>query len=192
MLVYRVFPYLAEARPGEPGHPDYVHPEQGSGRLDNPDLYLVRYLTTEPSAAIGETFAHLTYWNRAMLRFPGLPGARRVLGVYSLDEEAVPLLNLDDARVLLERNLRPTQVIERNRPATQAWARRIYEEQSWDGVRWWSYHRPQSTILGVWREGAIHSERTEDLWEHPAFADAARALAKLVIPAESGSMLRDG
>jgi hypothetical protein len=36
LLIYRVFPYLRAARIGQPGHPLYVHPAQGTGRWDNP------------------------------------------------------------------------------------------------------------------------------------------------------------
>lgn len=179
MLAYRVFPYLPGARPGEPGHPLYVRTDQGAGRLDNPDLYLVRYLTTEPSSAVGEAFANLSLWLPSMLAFPALAGSRRVLGVYRYDEERLPLLDLDDARALLERGLRPTQVVARNRPATQAWARRIFHEHKWEGIRWWSYHRPQWTILGIWSPGQVlEVVRIEDLVAHPAMADAADVLVR--------------
>jgi hypothetical protein len=155
-----------------------VHPDQGAGRWDNPDLYRLRYVATSPEAAVGEAFAHLTAWRRAMLVFPQIPGALRHLGVYGFDEEAFPLLDLDDAVALRRRGLRPTDVVIRNRPATQDIARRIYEEGRWSGIRWWSLHRPQWTLFAIWADAALVTEAVESLVGHPALVDAALRLAK--------------
>lgn len=181
MLVHRVFPHDPTGRrPDQPGHPLYVHPDQGLGRLDNPDRYRVRYLALDPAAAVAEAFGNLTIWQPSMLRFPQLPGAIRALGVYRLDEERHPLLDLDDARNLLERGLRPTQVIARDRPATQAWARRIHEEGRWAGVRWWSFHGPHWTVIGLWAEDALEVVDIQAIAGHPALIDAARSLSKIL------------
>jgi RES domain-containing protein len=187
VLAYRVFPYHPSATAGEAGSPSYLHKPQGQGRLDNPGEYDVWYLSVEASGAVGETFGNLATWSPAMFPFPGLPGARKALGVYELDDD-LPLLELDDARNLLDRGLRPTQVVERNRSATQAWALAIFRERDhrgnprWAGVRWWSYHRPQWRILGVW--GAVpRCVLVEDLdMGHIAVVDAARTLTKLIVP----------
>ncbi len=183
MLVYRVFPFLATADSGEPGHPDYLHPDQGKGRLDNPDRYRCWYVALEASGAVGEAFADLLHWREEMFPFPALAGSRRALGTYEIPDDT-PLLDLDDARSLLDRGLRPTQVIERNRPATQAWALRAFEEidhdgtARWSGVRWWSFHRPQWRVLGLWGQAPRHIEVDRLDLEHPAVVDAAGALAK--------------
>ena len=91
-----------------------------------------------------------------MFAAPYLPGATRALATYEIADDT-PLLELDDARNLLARGLRPIQVIERNRPATQAWALNVYDERKpdtgarlWAEVRWWSYHRPQWRVMGIW------------------------------------------
>lgn len=181
MLVYRVFPHdPAARRADQPGHPLYVHPDQGLGRLDNPGRYRARYLALDPAAAVAEAFGNLTIWQPSMLRFPQLPGATRALGVYRLDEEGQPLLDLDNARNLLDRGLRPTQVISGDRPATQAWARRIYEEGRWAGVRWWSFHRPHWTVIGLWAEDALEVVDIHVISGHPALVDAARSLGKIL------------
>lgn len=179
MLAYRVFPYRPEAGEGEPGHPSYVHPDQGAGRWDNSDLYRLWYLTTSPEAAVGEVFAHLTTWSSAMLGFPQISGAERHLGTYRLDEEALPLLDLDDARALLDRGVRPTDVVVRNRPRTQGVARRVHAEGRWAGVRWWSMHRPQWTLLAVWAP-EVELVTVEPLPGHPGLLEAASRLAKLL------------
>ncbi len=180
MLVYRVFPYRPEAREGEPGHPLSVHPDQGWGRWDNPDRYRALYVSSSASGAIGESFAHVSVWSRAMLPFPAMAGAVRTLGVYSWNEERHPLLDLDDARALLDRGLRPTDVVKRNRPRTQAIARAVFDEGVWSGLSWWSMHRPQWTLHALWDLGAVALEDVEGLPAHPAVPDAGTLLGKVV------------
>lgn len=180
MLVYRVFPHLPAASAGEPGHASYVHPDQGAGRWDNPNLYEAFYCATSAEAAIGESFAHISAWSVAMLRFPQLPGSVRALGTYRIDEEAHPLLDFDDPRALHDRGLRPTQVVVRNRPATQRIGADVYREGIWSGIRWWSMHRPQWTLLVLFDSGVIEGVSVEGLAGHPALLDAGARLAKVV------------
>ena len=180
MLLYRVFPYLQSAKPSQPGHPLYVHPDQGTGRWDNADLYRAMYLTQTPSGAIGESFAHLTQWSRLMLPFPTIPGALRSLGVYRLNEEAHPLLDFDDAETLFARALRPTDIVIRNRPRTQQISRGVYSEDRWSGLSWWSMHRPQWKLYVLWDRGQLAVQEIHSLPGHPALADAADLLGKVI------------
>lgn len=177
MLLYRVFPYLAGARKGEPGHPLYVHPAQGMGRWDNPGSYLAWYLAAEPTGAVGESFAGLSLWREEMFDFPQIPGARRALGTYELPDD-LPYVDLDDAATLVERGMRPSQVVERNRPYTQGKALGIYEEQKWNGIRWWSFSRPQWRVWCLW-DIDPECENVEPLTaEHIAVRDAAATLSR--------------
>ncbi|GLP76642.1 hypothetical protein TUM20983_37520 [Mycobacterium antarcticum] len=187
-MAYRVFPFDTSAVAGTAGHPEYLHRPRGKGRLDNPRHYDTWYLAASPEAAVGEVFGDITVWGDDMFEFPALPNAPRTLGVFELPDD-VRLLDLDDARALLARGLRPTQVIARNRAVTQGWALEIFTEQNdlgdrrWDGVRWWSFHRPHWTVFGLWcttREPASHRlVNTERLHgRHPAVIDAARTLSK--------------
>jgi hypothetical protein len=124
--------------------------------------------------------------DRRHVRRAFLPGSRRALGTYRVPD-GTPILDLDDAEALLDRGLRPTQVIERNRPATQAWALSIFNERAsdggrrWNGVRWWSYHRPQWRIYGLWEitPDGVAIEALD--LAHPAVQDAARTLARPVV-----------
>jgi hypothetical protein len=100
------------------------------------------------------------------------------MGVYRFDEETHAVLDLDDARVLLERGLRPTDVVIRNRPRTQSIARMVYSEGQGAGMSWWSMHRPQWTLYIIWTPGVLRVERVEPLVGHPAVAEASRLLAK--------------
>jgi RES domain len=177
VLLYRVFPHLRGAAAGEPGHALYV-PRQGKGRWDNPALYRCFYLATSAEAAVGETFANLTEWTPAMLIVPGLPGSERQLGTYRVDEETNPLLDLDDPQALIDRGMRPTHVVVRNRPRTQGIAARIFDEGKWAGIQWWSCHRPQWTAVCLWAD-TLTVARVDPLPGHPAVDDAARSLAKM-------------
>ncbi len=153
------------------------------GRLDNPADYDCWYLAADAPGAVGETFGDLDVWTSGMFSFPALAGADRALGTYKIPD-ATPILDLDDARNLLDRGLRPTQVIERNRPATQGWALRIFNERTrtgsrkWNGVRWWSYHRPQWRIYGLWELTPECVAVDALALDHPAVVDAARVLSK--------------
>lgn len=188
MLVYRVFPRLAAAPTGTPGHPLYLHRPQGHGRLDNPGHYDTWYFATAPEAAVGETFADLSAWSNDMFEFPKMPGARRALGVFEVDD-GTPVLDLDDARALYERRLRPTQVVARNRAVTQAWALAVHDERDdrgarrWAGIRWWSFHRPHWTVIALWcPPGAPVAARPVGIDDlavtHVAVRDAAGSLGK--------------
>lgn len=179
MLLYRVFPYLDTAPAGDPGHPLYVDvAAQGRGRWDNPSLYTTMYLSPSPEAAIGETFGNLVRWGPKMLQFPALPGSTRALGTYQLDEEAHPLLDLDDAVALSQRGIRPTHVVVRNRPRTQQIAAAIFAEGRWSGIQWWSYHRPQWTAVALWVIGGLALVGVDDIPTHPGLAAAVHTLSK--------------
>jgi len=187
MLISRIFPYLPSATHGRPGHPAHLYKGQGGGRLDNPSHYHVWYLSDDPCGAIGETFGNLDTWSNAMFSFPGLIGSRRALATYTLPD-GLSILDLDDARNLLDRGMRPTQVVERNRSATQSWALRIFNERNdagqrmWQGVSWWSLHRPQWKLMGLWGSITPSVVSVEQLdTKHPAVVDAANTLRKVII-----------
>jgi hypothetical protein len=187
MLVYRVFPHLPSAVPGTPGHATYLHNGQGRGRLDNPSHYYVWYLSYDPCGAIGETFGNLETWSSAMFSYPRIAGSKRALAIYVLPDD-LSIIDLNDAQNLLAPGLRPTQVVERNRSATQAWALRIFDEcntqgqQMWQGVTWWSFHRPQWRLLGCWASITPTLVSVEPLdTKHYAVADTAATLRKVFV-----------
>ncbi|GAB91018.1 RES family NAD+ phosphorylase [Gordonia rhizosphera] len=184
MLVYRVFPYLDTAAPGQPGHPLYEHRPQRGGRIDHPDYY-VWYVARQPEAACGETFGNMSLWTDDMFEFPSMPGARRALGTYSLPDD-LRICDLDDPSRLADLRLRPTQVIARNLAATSAWGHRIWSERTpaidgrrWNAVQWWSFHRPTWTVVASWERPRLVSVDSLDL-THPAIADAATALYRVL------------
>ena len=182
MIVYRVFPHLPGTAPGTAGHPTYVHTPQGAGRWDNPGRYAAFYCAATADGAVGETFAHLSQWSTAMLPFPALAGAQRALGIYEIDEEHHPILDLDDPKALVARALRPSEVVVRNRPHSQAIALGIFEEGKWSGIGWWSMHRPQWALRVIFGTAAITTIDVEPLPGNTAIASAGRLLAKVIDP----------
>lgn len=188
MLVYRVFPYLPAAEPGEPGHPLYEHRPQVGGRVDHPDYY-VWYLARQAEAAVGEVFGNLASWDPSMFAFPALPGAHKSLGIYRLPDD-LRVLDLDDPRELLERSLRPTRVVARNLAVTQAWGHRAWEERDphdprerhWQAISWWSYHRPTWTVMASWLRPEVEDIQPLDL-THPVVREAASSLQRPLPPA---------
>lgn len=182
MLLYRVFPHLPGARAGQPGHATFVPRPQGRGRIDNPAHYDAWYFGFSPETAIGETFGDLPAWSEEMFAVPGLPGSRRALAVAELDDDR-RLLNMDDPNALLHLGLTPTQVITRNRQTTQAWALAAFREGHWAGLRWWSFHRPEWTVAGVWqRPGERPPHRVAEVRPlsivDEAVVNASQALAR--------------
>jgi hypothetical protein len=180
VLLYRVFPYLPSASRGQPGHPLYVHPAQGDGRFDNPAHYLAWYMAAEAVSAVGESFADLSEWRDEMFEFPHIPSSHKALGVYDLPDD-LPYVDLDDPQRLVDLGVRPSQVVERNRPYTHALALRIYMEAKYNGIRWWSFHRPQWHAYCLWE---IDPEivQVDDLTvAHIAVDSAARTLARTII-----------
>jgi hypothetical protein len=184
MLLHRVFAHHAGAKPGASGHWCFM-PPQGQGRLDNPDEYECWYLARDAAGAIGEAFGNYGQWDEDEMfnTTPYLPGGRKTLGVFEVPD-TMRVLDLDNAANLATRGLRPTQVIIRNLSVTQDWALKIFQEKKtnshrkWEGVKWWSFQRPQWEVYGIWgfRPQCVDTERLD--FDHPAVIDAAKALGR--------------
>lgn len=186
MLVYRVFAYLPSAPSGISGHPTYEHRPQERGRIDNNDAYYVWYVARDASAAVGEIFGDLDTWHDSMFDVPFLAGGKRALGIYRIDDNT-PILNLDHAFSLHQRGMRPTEVVERNRSASQAWALSMFNERGttgnrlWAGVQWWSFHRPHWRCLGLWGVTPEFLDVEVLHRNHSAIQDAAQSLSRLFV-----------
>ena len=152
--LYRVFPYLKSAAPDEPGGALYV-PSRGGGRLDNPGRYAVLYLGDSAPGAIAEAFGRFPEWTSAVLGgSPALPGSAHAIARYELPESA-RICDLDEPAQLQDLQLRPSQVVSRDYAITRAWAARIYERETWIGIRWWSYYDSRWASLGLWDTRAL-------------------------------------
>lgn len=174
--LYRVFPWLREARRGQPGHPAFV-PGGGAGRIDNPEHYLALYLSDGPGGACAEAFFFKSIWDDKMLRgSPSLPGSVQAIATFDLDL-SIAICDLDDASRLVALGLRPSQVVTRDRQVTQPWALAIFQLQSFGGIRWWSYHDPRWGSHGIWATSNLELRNVEPLnLDHDALVEAAAVL----------------
>jgi hypothetical protein len=79
--------------------------------------------------------------------------------------DTLTLIDYDDAAVLQERGVRPSDVVRRDREATQQLALGDFLRRRQSGARgvgWWSYHHPAWRPLALWSD-----ELDDDRW----FAD---------------------
>ena len=183
MIVYRVFPWLADAGDrDQPGHPLFIPRQfQRRGRWDNRDLYGALYVAATPTGAVGESFAHLSHWSRVMLAAGEPAGAERRLAVLRFDEDTHPLVDFNDTNELDARKLRPRDIVETNYPKTQRIARDLYNEPApWAGITWWSTHRPNWTLHMLWDPADIIVDDIQPLPGHPGVIDAAERLSRLL------------
>jgi hypothetical protein len=181
--LYRVFPYLAAAGKHDLGGALYV-PPQGSGRIDNAGTYSVLYLSDAAAGAIAEAFGRFPEWTPAILEgSPSLPGSVRSIARYRLAEDT-PICNLDNPKQLAALGLRPSDVVGRDYTRSRAWARRIYEQGKWSGVRWWSYYDPAWSSFGLWDIKHLNLDEVTPLrLDHPALAEASRTIVRRVVAA---------
>ncbi len=180
MRLYRVYPWRRAARRGELGHALYRPPRQGSSRIDNPEHFLVLYASTSASTAIAESLAYKPPpWDaKTLFRSDGL---RYHVATFELPAES-RLCDLDEPQSLLERKLKPSTVISRQRATTQAWALRIFQERRWSGISWWSFYDPAHAAAGLWTIDGAQVLATRELrTTDPAFAEAADLLNRPVL-----------
>ena len=179
--LYRVFPYVAAAAIDELGGALYV-PPQGGGRIDNPGIYSVLYLSDAAAGAIAEAFGRFPEWTPAILEGPpSLPGSARAIAHYRLADDA-PICNLDDLEQLHALGLRPSDVVNRDYARSRAWARRIYDQDKWSGVRWWSYYDPAWSSFGLWNLKGLSLDAVAPLTlDHPALVKASRTIVRQVV-----------
>ncbi|MBC5804676.1 MAG: hypothetical protein DLM53_06000 [Candidatus Eremiobacter antarcticus] len=181
--LYRVFSHRLGAANHEPGGALFI-PPQGLGRIDNPQHYQVLYVSTEPEAAVAESFGARPSqtWTAKMLRgHPLIPGSVRALAHYELADWS-EVCDLDDPRRLLEQKLRPSQVITRDYWLTQEWALRIYQQRArWVGLRWWSFYEGRWSSLGLWDRARLVLRNVVPLdLRHPALLGAAARIGRQV------------
>lgn len=181
--MFRVFPFLPKAGSKQPGGGLFI-PGQGGGRLDNPELYSVLYLSHSPTGAIAEAFGRFPEWNVGLLEgSPSLPGSFRAIGRYQLSDR-VAVCDLDDPAQLIRLNLRPSEIVVRDYNRTRAWARRIYQQRKWGGAQWWSYYDSRWTSVGLWDISKLSLADVEILsLDHPALLEASRTIVRRIVMA---------
>ena len=182
MLLYRVIGWDQQAPEGSPGHPLYVdRSRQGAGRADNPQHYAALYVSETPQGAVGEVFGDLATWTEAMFTTPWLPGGRRALATFETTRD-LRVLDLDDSHVLARLNVRPTDVVGRDRERSREVALQVWSTGDWDGLRWWSWWRPAWRNQVLWSPELIWPLDIVDVTlltlDHPAVRTAASVLPR--------------
>lgn len=173
-----MFPRVIGAASRGAGHALHVPPIQGSGRIDNPDMYRALYASESREGACAERFGRFGVWSDHMLTVPDT-GARMTIATLEW-EGSEPLLDLDDPAVLASRGIRPSRVVTRDRAVSRAWSRDIFNEGRWAGVRWWSYYDADWGSVGIWGTAQLRVLKVEQLKrDHPALEEARRRLHRL-------------
>ncbi len=187
MRAYRIAPWDPGAGGGRSQLLDgvaAVRAGQQSGRWDNSRLYGALYLSLSQAGAVAEVLGNHTEWVDALFDSPGTGLRRHLLTVEIADRVAGELVDVDDARFLADRGLRPSEVAGRARTRTRTLAADLFSEGA-PGIRFWSYHRPEWTnvvlfappVTGGDVEVTVAEEMTLDM---PCVAAASEMLCRVV------------
>lgn len=180
--LYRVIPFVANAKKGEPGHPLYFPPNQGLARVDNSAHYSVGYMATSGSCAVVESFGFLSTWNALMLRpVKVLPKSRWAVITYALSGDN-KIFDMDNANNLQKLKLPPSRVVTRDRAVTQGWALKVYKAGNSAGVSWWSYYNPDWSCVGLWDLSKLKTAHVNELsLDHAWVEEASRATNRPIL-----------
>ena len=170
-MPWRVFPFDAAAKPGEPFSPSYIYPHQGSGRFDVAGKFVV-YLAETPVHAVAEK---LQRFRGQRVDRKDLIESGKTLALVECQIGKSKLADLCDPRVLVQHDLAPDVLASRDVAKTQRVAAALNKE-GYEGLRWWS------ALSGDWHtivlfQGKIDYAEPEPLTiGHQAVRDASVAL----------------
>lgn len=162
---WRVFPWNAAARPGEPFTPQYVLPAgvQTGGRFDLSDPSALYIALDNPAHALCEVLQYLR--GRRQIRAGHL--RKRVRGrsglFYPLAvvETWIPnsiydaLPDLGNPQSLVRFGIRPDDLASSDRAVTQRISRKLHDDLGLPGFRWWSAFR------GEWHVAVLFMDRVD-------------------------------
>ena len=141
-----------------------------------------------PPALSPRPFGRFAEWTPAVLEGnPSFPGSARAIACYNL-AKGVRLCDLDDPEQLKTLGLRPSDVVNRDYVRTRAWARRIYEQGDWAGVRWWSYYDARWASVGLWETEGLAIEEVRALrLEDAAVLEASGTIARRIVSSKGSA-----
>ena len=161
-----------------------VRAGQQSGRWDNSRLYGALYLALSQAGAVAEVLGNHTEWTDDLFDVPSL-GLRRHLLTIEIDDAVVEgIIDVDDARFLADRGLRPSEVAGRARTRTRTLAADLFAEGA-TGIRFWSYYRPEWTNVALFvppvTPSGVHVTATEEMTlDLPGVAAASEMLCRVL------------
>jgi hypothetical protein len=139
-VLWRVFPWDADARPGAPFSASHIPPQSGTGRFDLPLATGegAAYLAETPEHAVGERLQDLR--GRTLEDSDLIEHGRRLALVQVRVQAAVAerVADLCDPDVLAARAVRPDHLASRRRRVSQAIASKLLDDLAVTGLRWWS------------------------------------------------------
>lgn len=180
MRLFRCYPRTPGARRGRPGHWAYLPSPQLHGRWDNTESYDSWYFSRTAVGAVAESFYNKHRWIPEV--FLTATGHPRAIAEFEFDGGEI--LDLDDARTLLELEVSPSQVVVQDLGFTQALAQQIFETHgaSHAGLSWWSSQMPSEASVMLWGQqgdppSGLRLIGIQNLnVEHPAVVEAAARL----------------
>lgn len=180
MEIFHTFPMRRGAAADAPGGPLHApRQRQGFGRFDGPNRYGAFYFSAVAVSAVAEQLQ--AFRGRALPASALRRADGSVLALARIElDDAVDLVDLDEPRELVRRELRPSGVATADRARTRPIAERIFDEGR-DGLLWWS------ALEASWPNGVLFAERAvarcrlverpEPLrLDHPVVHEAAEAL----------------
>jgi len=147
-MPWRVFPWDAAAKPGEPFSSSYVYPNQGSGRFDLRDVPVL-YLAETAVHAIAEKLQRFRGQriDRHDLKESGWP-----LALVECRLSLQKIADLCDPELLAKHHIAPDVLASRDFGKTQSVARMLHQE-GYRGLRWWS------ALSGDWHTIVLFLDR---------------------------------
>ena len=182
-LLWRVFPWVPDARPGEPYSPQYLPPQSGQGRFDLPHEAGVSawYFAESPEHAVAEKVQDLR--NRTLIDDFLFERGRRLALCSAHAPDVALVADLCDPAIPAGRSIPPDRLAYTERAVTQSIAHHLYQaaDAELTGFRWWS------ALRGGWHTTVLFSDRVADeplsfanpealQLSTPAVAKAAEAL----------------
>ena len=175
-MPWRVFPWDAAAKSGEPFSSGYVYPHQGSGRFDVRDVPVL-YLAETAVHAVAEKLQRFRGQriDRRDLKESGWP-----LALVECRLSLQKIADLCDPELLAKHHIAPDILASRDFGKTQGVARMLHKEGH-RGLRWWS------ALSGDWHTivlfldrvaaGDLEYQKPEPLTvQHPTVKEACTVL----------------
>jgi len=172
----------ATSEPTINGHPLFVRPMQGAGRVDDPEgEYLVLYAGDSPEGAVAEYLGNYPRWTAAVLSTPPASPAGSTLALVRLTGDVEVL---DPGRPPRSRRPGPEAKLGRHPraccdPAVGPGDLRS-RRSCWRP--WWSYRDPRWASYGLWdRRGLALADQPEPLTlTHPAVITAGQVVSRVI------------
>jgi len=132
-MPWRVFPWDPAARAGEPFSPNYIYPNQGSGRFDLSGKLVVYFAET----AVHAVAEKLQRFRGQKIDRKDLIESGKPLALVECQLGKMKLADLCDPAVLVQHEIKPDVLASRDFAKTQRVAAALYKE-GFSGLRWWS------------------------------------------------------